>query len=107
MIDIRALREEVSRAIDRFEQRSAITWAVARRRYFLDLREDPSAWWSPVRAANTNGSILLDRYACVLTPEAIDALGWELAFALLTLGVTTERSALFHAPRHESPTGPV
>ena len=95
MIDTETLRNEIERAVSQFADDSAKVWVEARRRHFLDLRADPRPWWSPVRAANTNGSILLDRYACLITPDAVEELGLELAIAMIVVGVVSEDSGLF------------
>ncbi len=95
VIDSETLRKEIHAAIDRFTGDAADRWSQARRTHFLDLRADPRPWWAPVRAANTNGSIVLDRYACLLTAEAIEHLGLALCVTLLTVGVVTEDSTLF------------
>ena len=97
MIDRETLRNEIERAVNRFSERASRTWWEARRRHFLDLRRDPRPWCSPVRAANTNGSILLDRYAWLVTPEVVDEVGLEFALTMITLGVVTEDSELFRA----------
>ena len=95
VIDTETLRKEIEQAVDRFAGDAARLWWEARRRHFLDLRADPRPWWSPVRAANTNGSILLDRYACLVTPEVVEELGFELSIALIVVGVVTEDSGVF------------
>lgn len=99
MIDRETLRKEIERAVNRFADESAKLWVETRRRHFLDLRADPSPWWSPVRAANTNGSILLDRYAYLITAEGVEKLGLELAIAMIVVGIVTEDSGCFGRPR--------
>ncbi len=99
MFDIQHLNKEIERATARFVDCVTGIWVDAQSRYFLDLRTDPRPWSSPVRAANTNGSILLDRYSFLLRAEMINEVGLEFALALLCIGVTTENSELFRKPR--------
>jgi len=95
VIDTETLRKEIDRAVTQFADDSARLWWGARRRHFRDFRENSRPWWSPVHAANTNGSILLDRYACLITPEMVQELGLELSIALIVVGVVTEESQVF------------
>jgi hypothetical protein len=97
VIDWEILRREIEKAIGDFTQGMGGAWFEARRGYFLDLRVDPRPWDAPVRAANTNGTILLDRYACLLTPQGVRELGLGLAITWVLMGVVTEDSELFRA----------
>lgn len=99
MIDTETLRKEIDRAVRRFADESAAMWILARRQHFLDLRQDPRPWWSPLQPANTNGSILLDRYVRLIEPDVVEEIGLEFAIAWMVMGVVTEESGVFgHAP---------
>jgi len=98
VIDLGNLRLEIEKAVDQFAEESERLWLQGKNRYFLDLREPSHFWTSPIRAANTNGSVLLDRYVFLLTPQAARVLGLDMALCLLVVGVVTEQSKLFCGP---------
>ena len=99
MIDRDHLDKKLHEAIECFVETMTQAWLDIRKTQVLDLRQDPRPWQASVRAANTNGSILLDRYICLLAPEYNSQLRLEFAILWLTVGVVTEKSALFHPPR--------
>lgn len=95
MVDLDELRAAMEQAVDRFTDDMTRVWDEARARHFVDLRRDPRPLSAPFRPANTNGSILLDRYALLVTPEAIRFFGWEMVLTWIVVGVVTEGDPLF------------
>jgi hypothetical protein len=95
VVDLDGLRATIEQAVDRFTEDMTRVWEEACASYFVDLRRDPRPISAPFRPANTNGSILLDRYACLATPEAIRLLGWEMVLTWILVGVVTEGDPLF------------
>jgi hypothetical protein len=99
VIDQENLNQKLHETIERFVENMTQVWVEIQKTSVLDLRQDPRPWHATVRAANTNGSILLDRYVCLLAPESKGPMGLQLAIAWLILGVVTENSELFSPPR--------
>ncbi|MFW5739230.1 MAG: hypothetical protein ACOC1F_02570 [Myxococcota bacterium] len=106
MIDGDKLTENLQRAVRRFTDTTTRLWVDARRRHFLDLRADPRPWWSPLRPANTNNSIVLDRYVRLIDPDVVEEIGPELAITWMLMGVVTEDSGLFRPPGGSSRADP-
>ena len=95
MINAEILRRELTRALNRFAHESLQLWMRAQRQYFLDLRQDSCPWSSPLRPANTNGSVLLDCYVRLIDPKVVEEIGLEFAIAWMVMGVVTEKSGVF------------
>jgi hypothetical protein len=97
VIDLEGLVEQIDLISSRYVDEITRDWDRQLQRYFVDLRKDPRPLSAPYRPANTNGSILLDKYAYFATSEAVHSLGWQQVMTLIALGVVTEGDPLFRS----------
>jgi hypothetical protein len=105
VLDVGELGVCLEGAVSRFVDEVIRLWEAAQRvqpeeprgepRGVVDLAADPRPWDFPLRPANTNGSVLLDRFVPLLCRSALEQLGPELAIAMLTFAIVTDHTALW------------
>jgi hypothetical protein len=105
VLDANRLQGRLQAAAARFADDVVRLYAQALENH-VDLGEDPRRWNARRRPANTNGSILLEQYVGIATPEALRRLGPAFVIAVLTIGVVSEPRALFRERPIQTVRGP-